>query len=243
MLCCRKNRKKIRRKDTELCLICMDESKKIFKHSCQVCKKNAWKICKECDRQLINCPVCRTSFNRHNKITNPISIITDVNNNTTNISSFQRSGKCINKNRCLSFCLHTWQKIKSSSFYKTEPLDNENQPSFLNIVIELETTFTAFQLLDKIREIEKMLGREEIRQKNHPRTIDIDIIIFKDSFIDTPELQIPHPGALLRKFVLIPLAELASDEIFPKTNIKIVDLLEKCPDTSVVQKYIIDKKA
>ena len=94
-----------------------------------------------------------------------------------------------------------------------------------------------------ISEIEKMLGREEIRQKNHPRTIDIDIIIFKDSFIDTPELQIPHPGALLRKFVLIPLAELASDEIFPKTNIKIVDLLEKCPDTSVVQKYIIDKKA
>ena len=70
-----------------------------------------------------------------------------------------------------------------------------------------------------------------------------DIIIFKDSFIDTPDLQIPHPGALLRKFVLIPLAELASDEIFPKTNIKIVDLLEKCPDTSVVQKYIIDMKA
>ena len=92
-------------------------------------------------------------------------------------------------------------------------------------------------------ELEKMLVREERRQKNHPRTIDIDIIIFKDSFIDTPNLQIPHPGALIRKFVLVPLAELASDEIFPKTNIKIVDLLEKCPDTSVVQKYIIDKKA
>tara|TARA_X000000950_G_scaffold78793_1_gene99093 strand:- start:768 stop:1277 length:510 start_codon:yes stop_codon:yes gene_type:complete len=134
-------------------------------------------------------------------------------------------------------------EIRSSSFYKTEPLYNENQPSFLNIVLELETTLTAFQLLDKIHEIEKMLGREEKRQKNQPRTIDIDIIIFKDSFIDTPDLQIPHPGALLRKFVLIPLAELASDEIFPKTNIKIVDLLEKCPDTSVVQKYIIDKKA
>ena len=65
----------------------------------------------------------------------------------------------------------------------------------------------------------------------------------KNSFIDTPDLQIPHPGALLRKFVLIPLSELASDEIFPKTNIKIVDLLEKCTDTSVVKKYIIDKKA
>ncbi len=134
-------------------------------------------------------------------------------------------------------------KIKSSSFYKTEPLYNENQPSFLNIVLQLETTFTAFQLLDKIREIEKMLGRDEKREKNQPRTIDIDIVIFKDSYIDTPELQIPHPGAMLRKFVLTPLAELVPDEIFPKTNIKIVDLLKKCPDTSVVQKYIINKKA
>ena len=56
--------------------------------------------------------------------------------------------------------------IKSSSFYKTEPLYNENQPSFLNIVLELETTLTPFQLLDKIHEIEKMLGREEKRLKN-----------------------------------------------------------------------------
>ena len=109
-------------------------------------------------------------------------------------------------------------KIRSSSFYKTEPLYNENQPSFLNIVLELETTLTAFQLLDKIHEIERMLGREEKRQKNQPRTIDIDIIIFKDSFIDTPDLQVPHQGALLRKFVMVPLSELASEEIFPKTD-------------------------
>ena len=65
----------------------------------------------------------------------------------------------------------------------------------------------------------------------------------RESNIASSIAMLPHPGALLRKFVLIPLAELASDEIFPKTNIKIVDLLEKCPDTSVVQKYIIDKKA
>tara|TARA_B100000676_G_scaffold171413_1_gene168512 strand:- start:1672 stop:2181 length:510 start_codon:yes stop_codon:yes gene_type:complete len=134
-------------------------------------------------------------------------------------------------------------KIRSSSFYKTQPLYNENQPFFLNIVLELETTLTAFQLLDKIHEIEKMLGREKNREKNQPRTIDIDIIIFKDSFIDTSQLKIPHPGALLRKFVMTPLAELVPDDIFPKTNIKIVDLLKKCPDTSVVQKYTIDKKA
>ena len=133
--------------------------------------------------------------------------------------------------------------IRSSSFYETDPLYNENQPAFLNLVLEIETILTPFQLLDKISEIEKMLGRDKKREKNQPRTIDIDIVIFKNSFIDTPELKIPHPGALLRNFVLIPLAELIPDEFFPKTNVKIVDLLKKCPDTSVVQKYIINKKA
>ena len=133
--------------------------------------------------------------------------------------------------------------IKSSSFYKTEPLFNEDQPYFLNIVVEISTTLSPFNLLDKIKEIEIFLGRDRIRKKNQPRTIDIDIIIFGDTFILTEELEIPHPGSIFRKFVLKPLSELIPDEIFPKTGIKVVDLLEKCPDTSVVEKYIIDKKA
>ena len=133
--------------------------------------------------------------------------------------------------------------IKSSSFYKTEPLFNEDQPYFLNIVVEISTTLSPFNLLDKIKEIEIFLGRDRIRKKNQPRTIDIDIIIFGDTFISTKELEIPHPGSIFRKFVLKPLSELIPDEIFPKTGIKVVDLLEKCPDTSVVEKYIIDKKA
>ena len=93
-------------------------------------------------------------------------------------------------------------KIKSSSFYKTEPLYNENQPSFLNIVIELETTFTAFQLLDKIREIEKMLGREEIRQKRelHNKLNDINIMkeqiqqlmVLRDEFQEIKQLLQIH---------------------------------------------------
>ena len=74
------------------------------------------------------------------------------------------------ENQILPHLLQCWFiyrnfKIRSSSFYKTEPLYNENQPSFLNIVLELETTLTAFQLLDKIHEIEKMLGREEKDKK------------------------------------------------------------------------------
>jgi 2-amino-4-hydroxy-6-hydroxymethyldihydropteridine diphosphokinase len=133
--------------------------------------------------------------------------------------------------------------IRTSSFYISEPLYNTNQPSFINIIVELKTTFTPFQFLDKIHDIEKMLGRKIDREKNAPRTIDIDIVLFGDAFMETAELTIPHSHALLRKFVLVPLAELVPDKIFPGTKHKMIDLLEKCPDTSTVDKYLIDKKA
>ena len=134
-------------------------------------------------------------------------------------------------------------EIRTSSFYISEPLYNINQPSFLNIIVELKTVFTPFQFLDKIHDIEKMLGRKLEREKNTPRTIDIDIIMFGNAFIETDKLTIPHSHALLRKFVLVPLAELIPDKVFPGTKYKMIDLLEKCPDTSTVDKYLIDKKA
>ena len=133
--------------------------------------------------------------------------------------------------------------IRTSSFYLSEPLYNTNQPAFINIIVELNTLFTPFQFLDKIHDIEKMLGRRIDREKNSPRTIDIDIVLFGDAFIQTAELTIPHSHALLRKFVLVPLAELVPEKIFPGTKHKMIDLLEKCPDTSIVDKYLIDKKA
>jgi len=133
--------------------------------------------------------------------------------------------------------------IRTSSFYLSEPLYNTNQPAFINIIVELNTLFTPFQFLDKIHDIEKMLGRRIDREKNSPRTIDIDIVLFGNAFIQTAELTIPHSHALLRKFVLVPLAELVPEKIFPGTKHKMIDLLEKCPDTSTVDKYLIDKKA
>ena len=133
--------------------------------------------------------------------------------------------------------------IRTSSFYLSEPLYNTNQPAFINIIVELNTLFTPFQFLDKIHDIEKMLGRRIDKEKNSPRTIDIDIVLFGDAFIQTAELTIPHSHALLRKFVLVPLAELVPEKIFLGTKHKMIDLLEKCPDTSTVDKYLIDKKA
>jgi 7,8-dihydro-6-hydroxymethylpterin-pyrophosphokinase len=76
-----------------------------------------------------------------------------------------------------------------------------------------------------------------------PRTIDIDIVIFGDVFIDTPQLSIPHPQALFRKFVLKPLNELAPELIFPKTKYNVKELLLNCPDNSSVVKYNIGKIA
>jgi len=135
------------------------------------------------------------------------------------------------------------KNIRTSSFYNSEPLYNQDQPSFINIVIELDTTLSPFEFLDQIHDIERILGRKFPRGKNEPRTIDIDIILFGNSSIDTDKLTIPHPGALLRRFVLVPLSELIPEQIFLGTNHKIVDLLNNCPDTSRVSKHLIEKNA
>ena len=133
------------------------------------------------------------------------------------------------------------KNIRISSFYSSEPLYNQDQPSFIKIIVELDTTLSPFEFLNQVHEIEKTLGRKFPRKKNEPRTIDIDIILFGNSLIETDQLIIPHPGALLRKFVLVPLSELIPEEIFPGTNHKIVDLLNNCPDTSIVSKHLIEK--
>lgn len=76
-------------------------------------------------------------------------------------------------------------------------------------------------------------------KKNGPRTIDIDILTFGDSFLETEELTIPHPGIPYRRFVLVPFNELAPNYIIPGWKITVKELLKQCPDKSVVNKYSI----
>src|SRR5438270_11995242 len=92
---------------------------------------------------------------------------------------------------------------RTSSIYETEPQDLRHQPWFLNLVIEIETTLFPMQLLGRIQRIERDLGRQRTVPKG-PRTIDIDIILFGDFIIDTPQLQVPHPRMTARRFVLEP---------------------------------------
>ncbi|HEX2949111.1 MAG TPA: 2-amino-4-hydroxy-6-hydroxymethyldihydropteridine diphosphokinase [Armatimonadota bacterium] len=104
---------------------------------------------------------------------------------------------------------HT-QVIVVSSIIETPPWGKTDQPSFLNMAIAIETSLLPDQLLHAVQQIEHELGRVRTTHWG-PRTVDIDILLYNDLTIDTPELQIPHPYLTERRFVLQPLAEIAPD--------------------------------
>ena len=133
--------------------------------------------------------------------------------------------------------------IISSSYYETEPLYNEGQPDFLNSVVRFSTTLKPFDVLDIVQKVERMLGRPEKREKNQPRLIDIDILFHGDAVIETEELSLPHPMVSLRKFILIPFAEIEPDFQIPHSNLTIKDLINHCPDNSRVIKHQMDTQA
>ena len=133
--------------------------------------------------------------------------------------------------------------INSASFYESEPLYETNQPKFLNTVISCNTEFSAFQLLDAVQHTEILLGRPKEREKNQPRIIDIDILCYGDSYIETEELIIPHPDIVNRKFVLYPFCELMPDYKIEKIGKTISELLKLCPDQIQVVKHVMEKNA
>jgi len=122
---------------------------------------------------------------------------------------------------------------KVSSLYETEPVDYLDQPWFLNCVVEGETDSQPINLLRALRAIEFRLGSKKAFAKG-PRLLDIDILLFGDQSLDTPELQIPHPRMLERKFVLAPLAEIAPQLKLPQWTANVGGLLAETPDNSRV---------
>jgi 2-amino-4-hydroxy-6-hydroxymethyldihydropteridine diphosphokinase len=114
--------------------------------------------------------------------------------------------------------------LRVSSFYETAPLEVRDQPWFLNAVAEVETDLFPKQLLARIQKIEQQLGRKRVRPKG-PRTVDIDILLYGATVIDTEELQVPHPRLAERRFVLEPLAELAPELRHPVTRRTVTEML------------------
>ncbi len=119
---------------------------------------------------------------------------------------------------------------KKSGIYSTKAWGNLNQPDFINQVVCIETKLKAEELLNKLLNIEEELGRTRSEQKWMERTMDIDVLFYNSDIINTANLTIPHPYIKDRKFVLIPLVEIADDFIHPVLNKSIADLLNECED-------------
>ncbi len=125
--------------------------------------------------------------------------------------------------------------VDCSSVYETEPVDLVDQPSFFNLACALGSPFGPGSLLRRCQLIETDLGRRRSIPKG-PRVIDIDLLFFADRLVDTPELKIPHPSFQNRRFVLVPLTEIAPELRDPRTGDTMRVLLERCPDHSWVRR-------
>ena len=122
-----------------------------------------------------------------------------------------------------------------SSLYETEPVDFLEQPWFLNCVLEGETDAPAQTLLKELRRIEARMGSRKLVAKG-PRLLDVDILLYGDETVDTPDLQVPHPRMKERRFVLEPLAEIAPELQHPSWSGTVSDLLARTQDRSEVRR-------
>ncbi len=122
-----------------------------------------------------------------------------------------------------------------SAIYMTEPVGESEQNRFYNGVLQLETSLPPEELRRQCKTIEQELGRPDSYPRWSPRVIDLDILIFDDAIIKTETLSIPHPELHCRKFVLIPLLDIANPQ-HPALQQTILQLLECCPDRSVLIK-------
>src|SRR2546427_1705621 len=122
-----------------------------------------------------------------------------------------------------------------SSFYETEPIELAAQPWFLNCAVKLDTEKMPKQLMSGILDLEQEMGRRR-QQKKGPRIIDIDILLFGNSIIETKGLTIPHPAMHQRRFVLEPLAEIASEVRHPVFKRTVRELRDALPPGQAVRR-------
>jgi 2-amino-4-hydroxy-6-hydroxymethyldihydropteridine diphosphokinase len=119
-------------------------------------------------------------------------------------------------------------KLRKSQIYETEPWGVEDQPLYLNAVVEIYFTGSPEQLLEEIQALEAAAGRIRDGERWAARTLDIDILLFGDYIIDSEVLKIPHPLMTERRFVLQPLADLAPELALPGMGMTVAEKLARC---------------
>ena len=125
--------------------------------------------------------------------------------------------------------------VHSSAIYETAAWGKTDQPSFYNQCLALKTELSPEQLMQKLLDIETVMGRKR-SEKLGPRIIDLDILLIDSLIIATPLLQLPHPALPMRRFALLPLSEIAPELIHPVLKKTIAELLVDCTDELDVQK-------
>jgi len=134
-------------------------------------------------------------------------------------------------------CVSRWYRTKAITLPNSAP-----QPDYINGCAMLKTSLQPLQLLQALFHTEQMFGRER-RERWGARTLDLDLLLYGDRLIDTPELVLPHPRMGDRAFVLLPLAEIAADWIHPVHKVAISQLAKNPPDLDLSHPIAIDIEA
>jgi len=130
--------------------------------------------------------------------------------------------------------------VTRSSWFETEPVHMDNQPWFLNLVVQAETSYEPHALLAICQNVEKHVGRVP-SDRFGPRHLDIDILLYGDLCIETEDLTIPHPRIEERRFVLVPLVEIAPELRSPNNNQRYADVLSRLGEGKKVLRSLINE--